>query len=185
MARVRGGLLSLLLISLIPAVTCGRQSPESNQAPKVEMPRQEAPVNDTLRWKRLADGTAACADLQGRYRDGNGLEGWTTVEFADARVKVRRTSKGPEEAWDGTLAEEECRQLARSVLVGPLWGVQSTRSAGVPDETRPSIQLGFKAEPGFTVQVWANEVDSMPAFGAVQKAILGIAARVSNGKVRF
>lgn len=137
------------------------------------------------RWSRLADGTVPCADLQGRYGDGNGLEGWTTVEFVDAHVTVRRKTRDSEGTWSGNLAEEECHRLARLVLQGRLWEVRSQREAGVPDETRPSIQLGLRGDATFTVQVWANEVDSLPAFAAVQKAVLGVAARLSNGKVLY
>jgi hypothetical protein len=186
MVRALPGRLGVLLALIASLVACGRPTPESNRTQTVESPRQEASMSDTeAGWKRLADGTATCSELQGRYRDGNGLEGWTTVEFTNARVTVRRTSRGPEETWDGTLAEVECRHLARSVLDGRLWEVRSQRTTGVPDETRPSIQFGLGGEAGFTVQVWANEIDSLPQFAAVQKVILGITARVSNGKVRF
>jgi len=137
------------------------------------------------RWSRLADGTVACADLQGRYGDGNGLEGWTTVQFADALVTVHRKTRTSDETWNGALPEDECRRLARLVVQGRLWEVHSQRQTGVPDETRPTIQLSVGGEAAFTVQVWTNEVDSLAAFAAVQKAILGIAARVSNGKVRY
>lgn len=133
----------------------------------------------------VAGGEAPATQLTGAYADGNGLDGWTHVTIQGGEVQVKRTRpRKPDAEFKGALLESEARELARLALDGKLWTVVSTRAHGVPDETQPRITLGVEGGE-FSVKLWDNEADDVPAFSAVRKALLAIAARVSRGAVTY
>ncbi|GMV38523.1 MAG: hypothetical protein AMXMBFR64_02390 [Myxococcales bacterium] len=133
----------------------------------------------------VAAGATPAAQLTGAYADGNGLDGWTHVTIQGGEVHVKRTRpRKPDAEFKGALLESEARELARLAVDGKLWTVVSARAHGVPDETQPRITLGVDGAE-LSVKLWDNEADGVPAFSAVRRTLLAIAARVSRGAVTY
>ena len=134
----------------------------------------------------VASGKAPVARLVASYADGNGLDGFTHITVSGGQVHVGRTRPGqPDDSYDGVLTDAEGRALCSAAVEGKLWTVEPKRKTGVPDETRPAITLGMAGDGDFTVQLWDNEADRVPAFASTRTALLAISARVSRGQVTY
>ncbi len=134
----------------------------------------------------VAEARRACKQLEAKYRDGNGLDGWTHVAVGLGGVQVKRTRPGkPDELYEGPLQDAECRAMAKNAVAGKLWTVKSKRDYGVPDETEPEITMGVAGIGSFKVSLWDNDADDVPAFAAARRQLVAIAKRVSGGKVAY
>lgn len=136
--------------------------------------------------RAVSERTRPCEDLDATYTDGNRRDGFTYVTVKTGRIDVRRTHRRePDEAYTGALSEPECRALVDGALGGELWKSQDTRDHGARGETRPRITLGVDGVGAFTVQVWGNDADGIPAFHSARGHLLAIARRVSGDKVTY
>ena len=61
--------------------------------------------------------------------------------------------------------------------------MRNDRRFGAFDETRPRLTVGVYDSGSFTVERWANDLSTAPAFADVRTQLLALGQRVSDGAV--
>lgn len=147
---------------------------------------KETPMNPPSEARTLLAAGRVCESLAASYFEANGLEGSTLVRLDSGQVQVeRRPTHGDANLWQGRATEAECQEVLRFALDGRLWEALSTDEAGMPDEPRPRLQVTLSGKPLAIVEGWRHELIRNAGFRDTRDALLGIASRVTDGKVTY
>ncbi|MEM2900399.1 MAG: hypothetical protein QXT63_06360 [Thermoplasmata archaeon] len=101
------------------------------------------------------------------------------------KVDVEQTSGKTGKKFSGDISDKEVKNLIKIIKDNELWKVKSRREAGVPDETRPKIEIKIEGIGGFEVSIWHNEVYEIKQFAEAKKFFISLATRISNGQVTY
>jgi hypothetical protein len=147
---------------------------------------KEPPMNPSTEARTLLATGRVCESLSASYFEANGLEGSTFVRLDSGHVQVeQRPTHGDANLWQGSATEAECQEVLRFALDGRLWEALSKDEAGVPDEPRPRLQVTLSGKPLAIVEGWRHELIRNAGFRDTRDALLGIASRVTEGKVTY
>jgi hypothetical protein len=153
-----------------------------------ETPNSQTEARAAL--ERVAQGTDACRGLTATWTEGNGVDGWVTVEVARERVIVRHQANrrengaGQSDHWfTGRLESDDCRDIARLGADPSLRDLRSSRAFSGFGETRPRLTIGVGGTDAVTAEQWSGEARNNRGFAAARRLLASLARRISDGRI--